>query len=233
MIKAYHAVGTGFKTPDYHERQAALFDKVLAEEEILPARARLTQSEMRRRCVHSAVQEFLGVEGDLFKECQKKSPTAWRAITEILDEVADSLPAQGESNTMFSCLDMLAGDLDRIFLSVERWFGNVENGFVFEAKDLIRNGAVVRHRDVLDDIYRALGRVCERDFKTVSGARASITRSIREAIARNTYHGSHAMEFLENCVKRPPCIAEIVWTGPLPIGAAIEAWRDGVQVYPA
>jgi hypothetical protein len=232
MIKAYHSVGSGFKTPDYRERQAALFDKVFAEGKILPARARLTQSEMRRRCVHSAVKDFLGVEGDLFKDCREKSPNAWRAIGEILDEVVDTLPVEGESNTMFSCLDMLAGDLDRIFLSVERWFGNIENGFVFDAKDMIRNGAVVRHRDILDDIYRALGRVCERDFKTVSGARRAIEKAVSGAINKNTYHLTQAMEFLEDCVKRPPCIAELVWTGPLPIGAAIEAWRDGVQVFP-
>lgn len=232
MIKAYHAIGTGIKTPDYRAIQADLFDRIASQGSVFPARGRLTQKEIRRRCVPSELKEFLGVEGDLFEECRKNSPNAWRAIGELIEEVVETLPLEGESSTKFTCLDLLAGDLDRIFLTVDHWFGNIQNGFVFNAEDLIRNGAVVRHRDILDDVYRTLERICGKDFSTVAGARRSIQRAIRKVIGENTYYGLSAIEFLEDCVKRPPCIAEVVWTGPLPLEAAIEAWRDGVQVYP-
>lgn len=231
MIKAYHAIGTGVKTPDYREIQAELFDKIAAQGSILPARYRLRRDEMRRRC--SPSKEEPGVGRELFEMCRSENPIAFQALSEMAEEVIQALPPHGDPGTKLSCLDLLAGDLDRIFLSVDRWFGNIENGFVFNAEDLIRNGAVARERDALDDIHNAIARACEKSFSTVAGARRSIQRGISLAVGRNTYRGSQAMAFLKECVERAFCGAEVLWTGPLPLDAAIEAWRDGVRVFPA
>lgn len=224
MLKAYHAIGTGIKTSNYREIQAQLFDHVAAQGVILPARNRVQRAQMYDRC--------LGLDRKVFKTCAKDSANAFRAIREMAEEVVETLPVDGNPNTKFTCFDLLAGDFDRIFLTVERWFGNIQNGFVFDSEELIRNGAVVRDRDVIDDIHSAIEKTCQRPFSTVSGARRSIERSIRQAVAAHTYRDSMAVELLKDCLKDPPCIAEVVWPGPLPLDAAVEAWRDGTQVFP-
>lgn len=224
MIKVYHAIGTGRYRETSPELEAELFDAIAAQGSIFPASYRVQRAQMYDRC--------LGLDRKVFRTCAKDSAKAFEAIREMAEEVVERLPVDGDPHTKFTCLDLLAGDLDRIFLTVERWFGNIKNGFVFNAEQLIEHGAVVRDHDLLDEIHGAVERACQKSFATVSGARRSIEQSIRKTINAHTYQGSAAMELLLDCVQDPPCIAELVWKGPLPLDIAIEAWRAGSRVFP-
>lgn len=222
MIRAYHAVGTG-----RHEGGGSdLFDRILAEGVLWPASHRLSRAEMENRCFdpkHPRGQPFT-------EEFRLADPNTLKALTEMAREVTRKLPADGDPHTKFTCLDLLAGDLGLIFMTVDRWFGNIQNGFVFDAEELIRHGAKVRDRDVMDDIHRAIAQVSHKEFKTVAGARRSMERAIHQAVSAHTLHGEAALEEIRYCTQNPPCSAELVWRGPLTLDAAAEAWRDGVRV---
>lgn len=223
MIRAYHAVGTGrFESGS----ATTLFDKIAAEGVLWPASHRLQRAEMRRRCFNPDYPHGQPISSSF----PRATENAVKALTEMANEVTNTLPQDGDPHTKFTCPDLLAGDLDLVFMTVERWFGNIQNGFVFDAEELIKHGARVRDRDVLDDIYSAVNKVSHKEFKTVSGARRSIERAIGQAVGAHTLTGAAALEEIRYCAEHPPCGAELVWRGPLTLDAAVEAWRDGVRV---
>jgi hypothetical protein len=229
MILAYHAVGTGrFESSGDFSMYpaAALFDKIAAEGVLWPASHRLQRAEMENRCFdpkHPRGQPFT-------EEFRLADPNALKALTQMARDVTRTLPVHGDPHTKFTCLDLLAGDLDLIFMTVDRWFGNIQNGFVFDAEELVRNGARVRSHDVIDDIHLAIDEVCHKPFKTVSGAKRSLSNAIHRAVSAATTSGEAALEEIAYCAQHPPCSAELVWRGPLTLDAAVEAWRDGVRI---
>lgn len=225
MVRAYHSVGTGRMEP---QERAQLFDEILQADVILPAMYRISRSEMEKRCFDpKSVRGF-----PLAVDFPKATPRAFQALEEMAREVTEKLPQDGNPHTMFTCLDLLAGDLDRVFLTVGRgWFGNIQNGFVFDVQNLIQAGGRYRDRDVMDDVYRAITKTSKRSFTSVSGAKKSLRRAIRKAVQDHTATGARAIEEIEICVENPPCAAELTWKGPLPTRYALEAWREGTLIY--
>ncbi len=218
MVRAYHSVGTGRMEP---QERAQLFDEILQAGVILPASHRISRREMEKRCFDpKSVQGF-----PLAFDFPHASSRAFQALEEMAREVTDRLPKDGNPRTMFTCLDLLAGDLDRIFLTVGRgWFGNIQNGFVFDVQDLIQAGARYRDRDIMDDVYRAITKTSKRPFTSVAGAKKSLRRAIRKAVQDHTAIGARAIEEIEICIENPPCAAELTWRGPFPSSTPL---RDG------
>lgn len=232
MIRAYHAVGTGRRfesSGDFSMHPAAaLFDKIAAEGVLWPATHRLQRAEMEDRCFNPSCTRGMPIGVDFRNEA---SPNMFKALIEMARDVTRTLPADGDPHTNFTCLDLLAGDLNLVFMTIERWFGNIQNGFVFDAEELIKYGAFIRERDVIDVISLSISEVLRTSSsKSVSGAKRSLKTAIQKDVNSFTLTGAAALEELRYCADRPPCSAELVWRGPLTLDAAVEAWRDGVQV---
>lgn len=225
MVRAYHSVGTGRMEP---AERAQLFDEILQAGVILPADRRVARGEMEARCFDPK-----GVRGfPIPVNFPDATTRAFQALEAMAREAIATLPEDGTAHTMFTCIDLLAGDLSRVFLTVGRgWFGNIQNGFIFDVQDILQRGARYRDRDIMDDVYMAIQKTSKRDFTSVSGAKRSIQMAIRKAVQYHMSTGQAALEEVEICIQNPPCVAELTWEGPLPLDYAIEGWQEGVLIY--
>ena len=216
LIKAFHQVGGDDKTPA--ERRKFL-NSILEIGEIVPAIERVERREMESEC-------FGDSQGSQDIPSFHAGPEAKAALTLMAEEKLALLPMEGTTHTMFNCLDLIAGDFERVFLSVGDWY-NFPNGFVFDAEELIRAGAAYRPRDLLGYYREEVERVVRLTYDSIEDA----VRFIEEAIqdVRDDYEstGKEALTLLRADCAGEGCPGEIVWPGPLPLGRAIEMWREG------
>ena len=229
MIKAYHGVGSdGWSA----EELSAALHEVLNMQEILPASSRFARSEMKKEC-------FSGKETSVItKQFGRITPKARAAILEMVNEKLGKLPEDGQSQSLFNCVDFLAGDLDYVFLRPGDWY-SVDNGFVFDAADLFRKGARFRPRDLLGAYASAIKIVASQAYRTVREARLEIEAMIDLVKGDMEYRGIEALEVVKACLEgggvcagQESPMSEIVFPGPLPTGMAIEVWENGVRLYP-
>ncbi len=229
MIKAYHQVGTDSMEP---AERSELLARVIKIGSLLPATQRVRRAEMEDECFgdsESAVPLHLRFE--------MANETTLAALRQMAREWVRQLPENGTSHTMFTCADILAGDMDRIFMSIGNWYG-VDTGFVFDAEELIGKGAAFRPQDMLGPLDYHLENISKRKFDSILQARASIESVIEGVLFEYSHHGRQALSELRKCqaksgkkYKEWGCTkAEIVWDGPLPLGLSIEAWDNGTQI---
>ena len=218
LIKAFHQVGGDGKTP---QERAAFLDQILKLGEIIPAIHRVKRSEMREECFGDA-QGGQSIDSFEFHS----SVEGRKAITIMANEKLALLPVDGTTHTMFNCLDLIAGDFERIFLSVGDWY-NFPNGFVFDAEELIKDGAAYRPRDLLGYYRERVEAVAELTYDSVEDARRAIGEAIEQVRYDHESTGKEALTLLRADCAADGCPGEIVWPGSLPLGRAIEMWREG------
>lgn len=221
MIKAYHQVGGAGQEPWKRE---ALFDQVLKLGEIVPATLRIARSEMNYECFNGPASVNLRSR---FKDSGRY---ALEALEEMAVDVIDQLPEDGSKQTHFNCVDLLAGDLDLVFLSIDRWY-DVHNGFVFDAVKLIKEGATFRPVDLLGQFDRGLQEISRGNYPNVSEARYAIEAEIQDVLSSGQFFGSQAIRRLKTYVKSKKTLGELVWDGPLPLDLAIEGWKENKLVW--
>lgn len=214
MIKAYHQVGSD--AWEKEELQAA-YDEVLAHGSIEPASHRLDRSEMEKECFDPKR------DADLAQRFPGATENARTALELLAKEKIRRLPETGFTQSLFNCVDMLAGDLELIFLRPYNWY-SVDNGFVFEAVELIRKGAKLRRADALGAYGTIIDETVKQKYPSVAAARKAIERELRDVREAVEHSGSEAIALLKDGV---PGDAEIVWTGTLPLSLAVEGWRYG------
>lgn len=214
MIKAYHQVGSD--AWEKEELQAA-YDEVLAHGSIEPASHRLDRSEMERECFDPKR------DSDLAQRFPDASDHARTALDLLAKDKIRRLPETGFAQSLFNCVDMLAGDLELIFLRPYNWY-SVDNGFVFEGVDLIKKGAKLRRADALGAYSTIIDETVKQKYPSVAVARKAIERELRDLREAVEHSGSNAIELLKEGV---PGDAEIVWRGTLPLSLAVEGWRYG------
>lgn len=220
MIKAYHQVGSDAQEPFKRE---ALFDQVLELGEIIPATLRVARSEMNYEC-------FTGPASvNLRSRFRNSGRHALEALEEMAVDIVDQLPEDGSKQTHFNCVDLLAGDLDRVFLSPGRWYA-VPNGFVFDAIELLEEGAAFRPVDLLGQLDRGLQEVSRGNYPNISEARYAIEAEIQDVLQSGQFFGAQAVRRLKSYVKSKKTLGELVWDGPLPLDLAIEGWKEGKLV---
>ena len=138
MIKAYHRV------------ERFPLERILKNGAIFPVAFRLDPDFMVASCrdLLQQVNEYVLDEGN---------PRAVRGVELLIEKRRKEIAAvsTGETDeTGLFCGDFLAGDAFSVFLSTGEWGGIDEeaasHGFVFDAEDLLRRGAVVRRGDLLD-----------------------------------------------------------------------------------
>lgn len=227
MIKAYHMVGSD----EWSSRDlAAALDEILEVGELLPASHRLDRKEMEAEC-------FTGKNRG--STIRQKWPKATRnsllALAAMAREKIDELPASGLDRSLFNCADLLAGDLELIFLRPGDWY-SVPNGFVFDARELMEKGACFRPKDLLGEYVQAIDVVVRQKYRSVARAREEIRAMIDLVKGEMEYCEAGAYQVLEACVNGKGVCAgrrndlEIIWPGPLPLSMAIEVWKNGKQI---
>ncbi len=223
MIKAFHQVGVdGMKARDL----TRLMERVAKLGVILPATERLSRGEMELECFDSARYpiraRFKGGRSLMIE-----------ALEDIAKEKISELPEDGSTQSMFNCIDLIAGDLDNVFLSIGNWYA-IPTGFVFDGEDLLSRGAVFRPGDILGELGYRLEQVSKWNYGTYSEARRAIEEIAPEVIRRNSLKGAAALSAIKRCLKQGEgtCpVGELVWEGPLPLELAVEAWDGNERIW--
>lgn len=228
MIKAYHMVGSD----EWPARDlAAALDEIMEVGELLPAIDRLDRDEMKAEC-------FTGKNrgSTIRQKWPRATPIALKALEEMAREKIRELPQSGLGRSLFNCADLLAGDLEVIFLRPGDWY-SVPNGFVFDAQELMEQGACFRPRDLLGEYVNALDVVVRQKYRSVARAREEIIAMIDLVKGEMQSCGPTAYKVLEACMKGDGICAdrqnedhELVWPGPLPLSMATEVWKNGKQI---
>ncbi len=133
------------------------------------------------------------------------------------------------------CEDVLAGDAERVFLSLGQWHtSRSESGFVYDAEVLVGLGAAVRPKDLLHHYTRFVQDVLSNpDWSDPPEAGDAIAKGLEEIRSRNEIRGSDAVGFLNGLSGAPRKVAsesEVVWDGPLPVDLAVEIWKSGKEI---
>jgi hypothetical protein len=217
-IKAYHQVGGDDRTP---AERKAFMDQILDLGRIVPAIERIQRREMYNECFTEEAQGSQDIAS--FTAASEESR---QALAEMAREKIALLPVEGSTHTMFNCMDLIAGDFERIFLSVADWY-NYANGFVFDAEGLLMGGASYRPRDLLGFYRFKVEQAAAFTYDSVEDARREFEQIIEDVRENNEFTGKEAVTLLRVDCARGGCPGEIVWPGSLPLGLAIEMWREG------
>jgi hypothetical protein len=164
----------------------------------------------------------------------KTIPEATEAFIELLDRrLQDLRPVPPyTARTEFQCDDLIAGDLDQVFLSLGSWlpeghFPGERNGFAFDAEYLIEDGAAIRPGDLVEDYYAEIG-----DFLWHKGGEKTaeaLARRLDDIKDRYELRGKKALRALEKG-RFQPGYAELVYPDRIMTWQAIEAWMDGERM---
>ena len=214
MIKAYHHV---YRFP---------LDQILQKGVISPVAFRLDPDYLVETCVGliDNVHEYAADDGN---------PRAVRGVELLIEKRRKEIAAVSNretDETGLFCGDLLAGDAFSVFLSTGQW-GRIDetvipNGFVFDAEDLIRRGAVIRGGDLLDAYDYILPGAA-----WLEGSAAAIRKELERQLAQIKQEaqlkGEAAIAHLK---KDPGEWDELVFPGPVDLDWAVEMWEDGVLI---
>lgn len=216
LIKAFHQVGGDDTTSP--ERKA-LLKKILDLGQIVPAIDRVERGEMEIEC-------FGDSQGAHDIRSFDPSPSGREALTALAREKLELLPVNGTTHTMFNCLDLLAGDFELVFLSIGDWY-NYPNGFVFDAEELLLAGAGYRPKDLLGYYRHAVEKNAAENYDSIEEAMETIEDAMKDVRDNFESTGKQGVTLLRADCAAGRCPGEITWPGPLPLGLAIEMWREG------
>lgn len=159
----------------------------------------------------------------LSQKFPKATPKANAALKELAQEAIDRLPQSGLTGGLFNCLDLLAGDFELIFLRPGNWY-SVDNGFVFDAEELLRKGAWFRRTDLLGGYRAAVDAASREKYDSVAAAKANIEFEIGAIQEHFQSTGRQGIKALKDGITPT---SEIVWRGGLRLDLAIEVWEEG------
>lgn len=210
-IKAFHAV------------PAWAMESVLQEGFIRPQVNRLNASYWAEHCDRwlEDLKYDIGW-GDILG-----SHESIEAVRQLVSESLEGAEAEEATQTEFQCLDLMAGDLDCVFLQVGKWpdwISREKVGFSFDAVQLIEDGAFLRRKDIIRNYHlvveRALRTWVPRD--TVRSAKKRIVDGLERVRSRYTHSGRTAIRLLAEVAATGK--AELLYPGDLPIDAALEVF---------
>lgn len=226
MIPAFHYVRGG----------SAAVDSILKEGEIIPAVYRLDVQDLRNDCERLLTRMDFASQGTE----RKVSGEAVHGIHQLIEQrFAELRDVQGQrklplhGTTGFRCVDLLAGDLFNIFLSVGDWerglggWGFTPNGFVFDSDELIDAGATFRTADfyeVYDEIIMEM--MWGNKFSTPEEAIQFFLDNVEDLKHRRESSGQRAFKM----VKLFQDGSELLFPGPIPIELAKEIWKNGKKI---
>ena len=227
----------------YHYVPASAMKKVLHQEEILPSSERVDPSIFMWDCQNTMNE----IRREIEFGGQVADENALEALYDWADQEVQSLEEwqreigaeETHRETQFYCIDLLAGDLDRVFLSVGNWvhWAPSHTGFVFDAEELIGRGGGLRTTDLSLAYGVALQEVLMKRWRSREEAREAFEREFRKVVKTNTALKKEAKDWLRMSSRSLTQAAlpeggraELVWEGSLPLKLAIEVWDEGRRV---
>lgn len=219
MIKAYHQVGSDEWSS---EERAQAIREIRQVGMIHPASSRMDRHEMEIEC-------FTGKNrgSTLIQRFPKATPKGRAALKELAQEKIDRLPESGFTQGLFNCLDLLSGDFELIFLRPGGWY-SVDNGFVFDAEQLLKKGARFRRTDLLGGYHAAVEGALSEKYDSIEAAKEVILLEIGAIQDHFQSTGRQAIKAMKDNLTPT---SEIVWRGSLPIDLALEIWSEGRLVW--
>ena len=224
MIQAFHYVAGG----------RVAIRRIWKDRELLPAQRRLDLGPLREGCL--ALAREVEEEGN---------PELGHAIARLSDFRSRNAgrgprrPVAGAA-TKFECADFLAGDLGFVFLSLGQWNywdpKDRENGFVYDAAELVKFGALVREEDYGRDYATSLRGLGAWRFSSPRRWDTAL-RAVLERISGSSLSGEAARDVLDaadlaghwpESFQDP----ELLCPGALSMDYATQIWVDGRQVGP-
>lgn len=229
----------------YHYVPASAMEKLLHQREILPSSERVDPSIFMWDCQNTMNE----IRAEIESEGLIGDENALEALYDWMEQELHSLeewqrqvgPEETHRETQFMCMDLLAGDLDRVFLSIGDWVHwapqEDPSGFVFDAEELIRDGAGIRASDLSLPYMDALKRVLTKRWKLRENAREVLETELHAVMKANTLHKNDALKWLRaagpsiaRTARHEGGRAELVWEGSLPLKLATEVWSEGRRV---
>lgn len=207
------------------EERGEAITEILSVGEIKPAIERLDRSEMEAECFTDPARG-----ATLTQRFEKATPIVMKALEAIAKEKIAKLPDSGFTHGLFNCVDLIAGDLEYVFLKPGNWY-SLPNGFVFNAEDLLKKGAKFRGQDLLGGYNAVIEGASEESFTSVSDAKRYLEEELGAIHEFFQSTGRAAIQKMK--VALPPSpgdLAEIVWPGALPVSMAVEVWENGKKV---
>jgi hypothetical protein len=200
--------------------------RILREGVIRPASERMDPAKAQDLCQDLVTQITWG--------SSRTIPEAVEAFIELLDRrLQDLRPVPPyTTRTEFQCDDLIAGDLDQIFMSLGSWlpeghFPGKRNGFAFDAEDLIEDGAAIRPADLVEEYDGEI-----TDFLWHPGGEKTadaLARRLDNVKDQYELRGKRALKAL-NDGRFQYGYAELVYPNRLMTWQALEAWMDGRPV---
>jgi len=227
----------------YHYVPASAMKQVLHQGEILPSSERVDPSVFMWDCQNTMNEIRREIK---FNDLEPNENT-FAALYDWADQEVQSLEEwqreigveETHRQTEFYCIDLLAGDLDRVFLSVGNWvrWAPSHTGFVFDAEELVRKGGGIRTADLALAYIAALQGVLMKQWESQKNAREAFERVLQKVVRANTARKEEAKEWLHMSSRSLTKAAlpeggraELVWEGSLPLKLATEVWREGRRV---
>jgi len=231
-MKAFHLVPS---------RQA--MDRILLHGAILPGALRLDPALFLEKC-ELEILERADVAAIDDPEV-KLNTTVFEALKQLASESMEGLRRlQREAGvvgtqrtTQYACPDLLAGDLERVFLSLESWPSWARqiseepqlHGFVFDAEDLVKKGARLRPRDLLKKYRWAIEDVLRSRIRSKDKAYTEILKALERVQKDGELRGKGALAFMfsdamyrqREEARESGVTMELVWDGPLPLELAV------------
>jgi hypothetical protein len=149
------------------------------------------------------------------------------AVRQLVSGNLEGADAEQATSTEFQCLDLLAGDLDCVFLQVGKWpdwMRREKVGFSFDAVQLIREGAFLRRKDIIRNYHLVVERALRTwvPGDTVRSAKKRIVDGLERVRSRYTHSGAVAIRLLSEVAATGK--AELLYPGDLPVDAAVEVF---------
>lgn len=234
MIEAFHFVPS-----------RTAMDRIVARGVIEPGAVRLDPDLFLEKCELEFLElaDQASVDDDV-----KLNTVVLDALRDLARESAAGLKrlqssagADGrQRTTQYACPDLLAGDLESVFLSVETWphwavhasETDTFHGFIFDAVDLVGKGARIRPHDLLKHYRWALEDLLRSKMRSKDKAYVAALRALGRVKRDEEYKGVAAKAFLlsdtmhkaREAAREGGSTIELVWDGPLPL-----EWAVGVR----
>jgi len=227
--------------PAFHFIRREYLDEVLESGDILPAIHRINLGTLKDKCDTRDMEETIVRGFDDPKPKKTAMQYYRRLISEALKAVRDFQRSHGirplKHATEFQCTDLLAGDLECVFLSLDDWvsWGRSQTGLIFDARDLVSKGASVRPVDLNNKYWRVLRAAFRSDWKSYGDFERIVLSWFQQVQSTNSLSGEEAAEHLggprvTDMYKllsdddNPP---EIVVCGSVPVEWAVAYCIDG------
>lgn len=220
-------------------------DRILSHGAILPGALRLDPGLFLEKCdLHISESADVAAIDD---PAVKLNTTVLAALRHLASESMEGLRRlQREAGvtgtqrtTQYACPDLLAGDLERVFLSLESWPSWARqiseepqlHGFVFDAEDLVKKGGRIRPRDLLKKYRWAIEDLLRSRIRSKDKAYTEILKSLERVQREGEKRGKDALEFMfsdamyrqREEARESGVTMELVWDGPLPLELAVSA----------